>query len=359
MEQLKQRSLDADPHLPIALGAALEVQSQVLAARGQRTQAARLLQAALRTYANTSIHDRLQKNLNLLSLQGKPAPALRSEESLGAKLPLPAQLKGSPVLLFFWAHWCADCKAEAPIITQLRSEFSGKGLQVIGPTRRYGYTAQIEHASASDELRYIDAVRHRFYADCSTCRCRSANTTSTLTERRRRLRWCCWIARGRWRCIIRGRCLMTSCGRRLRRWWRVRVRPENTPKVHLYGTFAWSVWCQSDVLLDPPDGSMSRSAGTWLYLCGRHNASDARCAAILTSPLLATLGIVRRLHAVRALPNWLQTAVCHVERSSPVLFDHNRMMRQVTITVLYLFGVVVFLGLQTVGQTALERIEVG
>jgi thiol-disulfide isomerase/thioredoxin len=162
LEQLKQRSLDADPHLPIALGAALEVQSQALAERGQRTQAVALLQTALRTYGNTSIHDRLQKNLNLLLLQGKPAPALKSEESLGAKMP--AQLKGSPALLFFWAHWCADCKAEAPIITQLRSEFSNKGLQVIGPTRLYGYTAQIEHASASDELRYIDAVRHRFYS---------------------------------------------------------------------------------------------------------------------------------------------------------------------------------------------------
>src|SRR6202790_2463820 len=164
LDQVKQRSLDADPHLPIALGAALEVQSQVLAARGQRTQAVALLQSALKSYGSTSIHDRLQKNLNLLSLQGRLAPALRSEESLGAKLPLLAQLKGSPVLLFFWAHWCADCKAEAPIITQLRSEFSSKGLQVIGPTRRYGYTAQIEHASASDELQYIDAVRPRFYA---------------------------------------------------------------------------------------------------------------------------------------------------------------------------------------------------
>ena len=164
MEQLKKRPLDADPHLPVALGAALEVESQVLAARGQRTQAIALLQAALRSYGTTSIHDRLQKNLNLLSLQGKLAPALKSDEFLGAKLPLAAQLKGSPVLLFFWAHWCADCKAEAPIITQLRSEFAGKGLQVIGPTRFYGYTAQIEHASASDELRYIDAVRHRFYS---------------------------------------------------------------------------------------------------------------------------------------------------------------------------------------------------
>lgn len=164
VEQLKTRQLDAEPHLPIALGAALEVQSQVLAARGQKAQAMALLQAALRTYANTSIHDRLQKNLNLLSFQGKIAPALKEDQFLGASLPPAAQLKGSPVLLFFWAHWCGDCKAEAPIITQLRSEFAGKGLKVIAPTRFYGYTAQIEHARPSDEIQYIDAVRHRFYS---------------------------------------------------------------------------------------------------------------------------------------------------------------------------------------------------
>jgi thiol-disulfide isomerase/thioredoxin len=164
VEQLKSRPLDAESHLPIALGAAFEVQSQVLAAQGQRTQAIALLQSALLTYGKTSIQARLQKNLNLLALTGKVAPALKGAEFLGAKLPLPDQLKGSPVLLFFWAHWCGDCKAEAPIITQLRSEFASKGLHVIGPTRRYGYTAQVEHASASDELQYIDAVRHRFYS---------------------------------------------------------------------------------------------------------------------------------------------------------------------------------------------------
>jgi thiol-disulfide isomerase/thioredoxin len=164
MDLLKQRSLDAEPHLPLALGAALEVQSQVLAARGQKAQAVALLQSALRTYGNTSIHDRIQKNLNLLSFQGRIAPALKSDQFLGAPLPAAASLKGSPVLLFFWAHWCGDCKAEAPIITQLRSEYAAKGLKVIGPTRFYGYTAQVEHARPSDELQYIDAVRHRFYS---------------------------------------------------------------------------------------------------------------------------------------------------------------------------------------------------
>jgi thiol-disulfide isomerase/thioredoxin len=163
-DQLKQRPLDAEPRLPTALGAAIEVQAQTLAARGQRMQAIAVLQTALHTYGATSIRARLQKNLNLLSFEGKPAPALREEQFLGSKPLMLAQLKGSPVLLFFWAHWCVDCKAEAPIITQLRTEFASKGLAVVGPTRLYGYTAQVENASPGDELAYIDIVRHRFYA---------------------------------------------------------------------------------------------------------------------------------------------------------------------------------------------------
>jgi len=160
---LRHHELDAEPHLPIALGAALEVEAQALAARGHRTAAVALLQTALRTYGTTSIRARLQKNLNLLSFEGKPAPALKANEYLGGQLPPKGELKGSPVLLFFWAHWCADCKAEAPIITQLRSEYAAKGLKVIGPTRLYGYTAHEQNAPEEEELKYIDAVRHHFY----------------------------------------------------------------------------------------------------------------------------------------------------------------------------------------------------
>ena len=100
-DQLKQRPLDAEPHLPIALGAAIEVEAQAMAARGQRTQAAALLQSALRTYGNTSIRARLQKNLNLLSFEGRPAPSLRGEQFLGSKPPalqgLQRQMRPTPL----------------------------------------------------------------------------------------------------------------------------------------------------------------------------------------------------------------------------------------------------------------------
>jgi len=82
-QMLQHRTLDAEPHLPIALGAAFEVEAEVLEARGQNAQAAVLLRRALATYGSTSIRARLQKNLNLLGLTGQPAPPLSIAEYLG------------------------------------------------------------------------------------------------------------------------------------------------------------------------------------------------------------------------------------------------------------------------------------
>jgi thiol-disulfide isomerase/thioredoxin len=115
------------------------------------------------TYGNTSIAPRLQKNLNLLALTGQPAPALATTEYLGTRPTPLAQLKGSPVLLFFWAHWCGDCKYEGPIISRLSNEFAAKGLTVEAPTQLYGYAAQGEDAKPKDELAYIGQVWQHFY----------------------------------------------------------------------------------------------------------------------------------------------------------------------------------------------------
>jgi thiol-disulfide isomerase/thioredoxin len=159
--ELKKRPVDAEPRLPTALGAAIEVKAQAMAAQGERQQAVEYLRSELTTYAATSMATRIQKNINLLSLEGKLAPALKEAQFLGPKPQPLSALKGTPVVLFFWAHWCVDCKAEAPILARLKKELGDK-VAIVGPTQLYGYAAEGRPASPVQELAFIDYVRQKY-----------------------------------------------------------------------------------------------------------------------------------------------------------------------------------------------------
>ena len=165
VQSLATRPLDAEPHLPLALGAAIEVEAQLMTANGDRAGALALLHKDLLIYGKTSIRTRIQKNINLLTLEGRPAPALQETEFLGTKPTPLVALRGKPVLLFFWAHWCPDCKQEEHILAELAREYAPKGLVMIAPTQRYGYVANGDEAGPADELKYIEKIRHQFYAD--------------------------------------------------------------------------------------------------------------------------------------------------------------------------------------------------
>ena len=53
-------------------------------------------------------------------------------------------LKGSVVVLDFWATWCGPCLAEVPTFNRLQAKYAGRGVKVIGIAVQSGWAADIE-----------------------------------------------------------------------------------------------------------------------------------------------------------------------------------------------------------------------
>ena len=162
-EHLKRRKLDDEPRLPIALGAAIEVQAQALAGQGRRSEAVMHLQREMEQYKGTSIIMRLNKNMHLVSLEGQQALPWASKETLGPKAPTLAELRGKPVVLFLWAHWCGDCKTQGPLLESVVAKYRDSGITVIAPTQRFGYAEKRRPVGPDEELKYIEQIRDQFY----------------------------------------------------------------------------------------------------------------------------------------------------------------------------------------------------
>src|SRR5215467_11924122 len=77
----------------------------------------------LERYRESPIGARIQSNIDLVSLEGRPAPRLDAREHLGRPMPEPNTLKGKVILLFFWGALVFDlqggesahCAAGRPI----------------------------------------------------------------------------------------------------------------------------------------------------------------------------------------------------------------------------------------------------
>jgi len=107
-------------------GAAIEVEGRLIAAADGRGAAIRYFEDAFARAQAPSLRSRIRKNINLLSLEGRPA------------LPIDGRsLESKPTLLFFWMTGCGDCKAQAPSLQHVWTKYKSRGLQMVAVTRQY------------------------------------------------------------------------------------------------------------------------------------------------------------------------------------------------------------------------------
>jgi len=117
----KGAKLEEDHALETALGAAIEVEAQLRGRRGGAKKAAEYVRGELARFPGpVALRSRLNKRLNMMTLAGTPAPELAIEDSVGAPPPSIASLRGRPIVLFLWAEWCGDCKAQARALAGAR-----------------------------------------------------------------------------------------------------------------------------------------------------------------------------------------------------------------------------------------------
>src|SRR3954464_14099976 len=94
-----------------------------------------LLMADRLTQADDKPSD--QKPSDTTALEGKPAPEFALQTVDGNQVEL-SKLKGSVVLLDFWATWCGPCKVELPHTQQFSADkdLAAKGLKVFAVNQR-------------------------------------------------------------------------------------------------------------------------------------------------------------------------------------------------------------------------------
>ena len=83
----------------------------------------------------------------------KALRAINLQDFDGNKVP-PDELKGSIVLLDFWATWCGPCIAEVPMLNRLQEKYADRGVKVVGVTMASGNSKEIKPVVGRANMKY-------------------------------------------------------------------------------------------------------------------------------------------------------------------------------------------------------------
>lgn len=125
---------------------------------------------------------------------GERAPEFKLRSLDGRSVRL-SNLRGKPLLLNFWATWCAPCRVETPWLVQLDTTYRAQGIQIIGVAmgsnteevaafareRGVQYQVLLGTSAMADEYGGVRFMPQSFFMDRDG---KITKTTTGLTDKR-------------------------------------------------------------------------------------------------------------------------------------------------------------------------------
>ena len=153
VRELHREIPNEDPKLLTPYGAAIETEGRLIHRRQGRGAAIRYWEQQLAAAKATSLRSRIRKNINFLNMEGAAAPAIP-----GVKLG-----EDKPALVFLFAEWCGDCKAQAASLTRVWEKYRSRGLSVVALTRLYSSPTDEKPMTPAEETEKVKKVWAELY----------------------------------------------------------------------------------------------------------------------------------------------------------------------------------------------------